>query len=144
MNTVACRPRRHSLDQVIDGMFNDFLVPTVTRRAAGEFTPRVNVKENDRELLFTFEIPGMSKENVKVKIKDGVLTVSGERKVVFDEEKERFIRREFISGTFERSFTLPETVDVEKVRADYEHGLLQISLAKVEAAQPKEIEVAIG
>jgi HSP20 family protein len=144
MNAVTFRPRHRSLDRVIDEMFTDFLVPTVSRRVAGEFSPRVNVKENDRELLFTFEVPGVAKDNIKVKIKDGVLTVSGERKIEFDEEKEQFVRRELVAGSFERSFTLPETVDVDKVRADYEHGLLHVSLARIEAAQPKEIEVSIG
>lgn len=144
MTAVTCRPRRHALDRVIDEMFTDFVVPTAGRRPAGEFSPRVNVKENDRELLFSFEIPGVSKDSVKVTIKDSVLSVTGQRKVEVDEEKERFVRREFAGGMFERSFTLPETVDVEKVCADYEHGLLHISVAKLEKVQPKEIEVAIG
>jgi len=144
MTAVTLRPRRKSLDSVLDDMFNDFMIPTATRRPTREFNPRVNIKESENEVLFTFEVPGIDKNNIKVKIKDNVLTVSGERKIEIDENKERFVRREVRSGAFERAFNLPETIDVDKVKADYEHGLLHISLAKVEEAKPKEIEVSVG
>lgn len=143
MTAVTFRPRK-SMDSVLDEMFNDFMIPTATRRPTREFNPRVNIKENESEVLFTFEVPGIAKDNIKVRIKDNVLTVTGERKVEIDESKERFVRREIVAGAFERSFTLPDTVDVDKVKADYEHGLLHVSLAKVEEAKPKEIEVAVG
>lgn len=145
MTAVMYRPIRKSLDNVLDDMFNDFVVPAnARRRPTREFNPRVNIKESDHEVLFSFEVPGIAKDNIKVRIKDNVLTVSGERKTDYDESKEQFVRREITTGAFERSFNLPETVDVDKVQADYENGLLHISLAKVEAAQPKEIEVSVG
>jgi len=72
-----------------------------------------------------------------------VLTVSGERKTVDDENAE-VVRREILTGAFSRSFTVPDTIDTDKIAADYRNGMLEVKLAKKEAVKPKEIEVSVG
>ena len=89
------------------------------------------------------ELTGLEKDKVKVAVEDGVLTLSGERNLERKEEGKTFHRVERSQGTFSRSFTLPEDTDVEKVNANYKDGLLEVSVAKREAAKPKAIEVRV-
>ena len=137
--TFYVNPNRVS--RMIDEMFND---RTPARRVTDSFEPSVNILETENDYRLTFEIPGMTKEDINVSIKENVLTVSGERKDVELSENQRYLYRELTAGKFSRAFTLPETVDTEKVSADYKQGLLTITLAKQEAAKPKEIEVKVN
>lgn len=144
MTNVMIRPNRMSRD--VDNWFNTmFNFPRSRQEEQGcDFTPRVNVKESDDNIRLLFEVPGMDKKDIKVTVKDDVLTVSGERKAFEVGEKERAIRDEILTGTFSRSFTLPETIDTEKITADYRAGMLEVTLAKKEAVKPKEIEVSVA
>ncbi len=129
----------------IDNLFNDFFnFPSYRTADSCDFMPRVNIRENDDNVFLTFELPGMEKKDIKVVVKDNVLTVSGERNFKTEEKGDGYVRTEISSGTFSRSFTLPDTVDGEKISADYKNGLLEIKLAKKEEVKPKEIEVKVG
>ena len=109
-----------------------------------DFMPRVNIEETKDNVSLTFELPGMEKDNIKIMVKDDVLTVAGERKS-FDEQKDdAFVRREIYSGKFSRSFTLPDTIDPDAVSADYKNGLLLVKLGKKEEGKPREIEVKVS
>jgi len=90
------------------------------------------------------EVPGMKKEDVKVTFQDGILTIKGERKQEKEEKDKSLHRVERSYGSFCRSFTLPTTVQGEKIKANYRDGVLMISLPKVEEAKPKEIPIDVA
>lgn len=103
--------------------------------------PHVNVAEYKDEIEIEAELPGVTKEDVKVAIHDGVLTISGERKSPDDTDKSRQLRQEISYGSFSRAVRLPEIVDAEKASAEFRDGVLRIRLPKHEAAKPKEIAI---
>lgn len=108
------------------------------------FMPRVDIRETENELNLSFEAPGMKKEDLKVVVENNRLTVSGERKDEFEDSDEQWVHREISTGTFKRSFTLPNSVDPNSVNAEYKDGLLRVKLAKKEEAKPKQIEVNVS
>lgn len=133
------------LSREIDSMFNTFMnLPRINTENDCDFVPRVNIHETKDDVRLVFELPGMEKQDIKVTVKEDLLTVSGERKPLEADENAQFVRNEILTGSFSRSFTLPETIDTEKISADYRNGLLEVKLAKKEAVKPKEIEVSVG
>jgi HSP20 family protein len=108
-----------------------------------DWAPLVDISEDEKEFLVKAELPGLKKEEVKVTIDNGVLTISGERKTEKEEKTKRLHRVERAYGKFERSFTLPDTADPGKVKADFEDGVLQVHLAKSEKAKATAREVQI-
>jgi len=108
------------------------------------WSPRVDISETDDEYIVRAEVPGVSKDDIKVTIKDNVLTISGEKKQEKEAKGENFHRIERVYGSFTRTFTLPGAVKVDKVEAKFKDGVLTIKLPKVEEAKPKEIEVKVG
>lgn len=108
------------------------------------FAPAVDVYEDDHSIMLKIEVPGIDEKDIDVRIEDNTLTVHGERKFEKEEKEENFRRVERQYGSFSRSFTLPNTVDPEQVRATYEKGVLKITLAKKAEAKPKQIKVNVG
>lgn len=108
--------------------------------------PVVDVRETKDALEMKAELPGVTIEDVDVSVENGVLTLAGEKKREWEEnsEGEGFHVMERRYGRFERRFTLPRSVDSEKVSAHFDHGLLTITLPKVEKAKPRRIEVKVG
>jgi HSP20 family protein len=104
--------------------------------------PPCDIAEDRDTLRVTLEVPGVRAEDVKVHLENNVLTIRGEKKQVVDEKNERHHRFERSYGVFERSFTLPSTVDADRIQARVEHGVLQLEIPKVEKARPREIPVA--
>ena len=106
-----------------------------------KFIPAVDVSESEEYILISFDLPGMEEKDVKVELENNQLTVSGERVREFKEEKSmtRFSRRQF--GQFTRSFQLPDTINSEKVEADYSNGVLKVLLPKKEVTKPKKVEI---
>ena len=109
-----------------------------------DWTPVADITEDEKEYLIKAELPEMKKEEVKVTVENGVLTISGERKFEKEEKKKKYHRVERGYGTFMRSFNLPEDADANKVKAEFKNGLLTVHLPKSEKAKPKEIEVNIA
>lgn len=103
---------------------------------------RVDIKEKDKEYLLEAEIPGVNKEEICLKIKDDILTISVERKEEINEEKENYIRQERRYGSFKRSFYV-EDVDQENIKAKFKNGVLQVKLPKKESAPQKENRIPI-
>jgi len=125
--------------------FENFTEPTgKDQLTAGTFVPPVDVYEDEQNLVLKLEIPGLNDEDVNVSVENNTLTVQGERKFEKEEKEENFHRIERRYGTFTRTFTLPQTVDSEALKASYEHGVLTLSLPKKEAAKPKQIKVEIN
>ena len=104
--------------------------------------PSVDVFEDKESLKIVAELPGLKPEDVKITLENSTLTLRGEKKQVAEEKTERVHRYERSYGSFERSFSLPNTVDAEKVAAAFENGVLTVTLPKAEKAKPREIAVA--
>lgn len=111
--------------------------------ALGEWAPRVDIAETDAEFVIKAEVPEVKKEDVKVSVENGVLTISGERKQEKEEKGKKFHRVERYYGSFSRSFSLPENVDDTKVKATFKDGVLTLALPKTEEIKPKAIEVKV-
>jgi HSP20 family protein len=143
MRSLVLRPSR--IDREMNRLMNSFFGSSVCESGCDyDFMPRVNVRENDDKVSLTFEVPGMDKGDIKIVVEDNILTVSGERKFSDEKSENDFVRSEIRSGSFSRSFTLPDTVDAEKVTADYKNGLLEVTLPKKEEKRPKQIEVKVS
>ena len=110
----------------------------------GNFVPAVDIYEDEHNVTVKMEVPGIDQKDIDVRLENNTLTVRGERKFDKDEKEENFHRIERRYGSFYRSFTLPNTLDAEKVQADYDNGVLKIKLAKKAEAKPKQIKVNIG
>jgi HSP20 family protein len=103
--------------------------------------PYVNVAEYKDEVQIVAEVPGVPKEEVKIQIHNGELTISGERKAPELAKESEWLRQEIGYGTFSRTIQLPDSVDADKVTAEYANGVLRITVPKQEAAKPKEIVI---
>ncbi|MGB3152004.1 MAG: Hsp20/alpha crystallin family protein [Maribacter sp.] len=99
--------------------------------------PAVNIRENEKDFELELSVPGRAKEDFNIEIDDNLLSISSEVKTENEVEKSTYTRREFAFSSFKRSFTLPESVDNEKIKANYENGILKFSLPKKEEALPK-------
>ena len=108
------------------------------------WAPLVDITEDEKEYLIKAELPEVRKEDLKVTVEDGVLTLSGERKFVKEEKNKRYHRVERAYGSFARSFTVPDDADPAKVHAEFKDGVLLVRLEKTEKAKPKTIEVKVG
>ena len=111
---------------------------------AADWTPVVDVSETEEAYVIKAEIPEVKKEDVKVTLQDGMLTLQGERKQEKEEKGKRFHRIERSYGSFMRSFEVPDNVDEAKLRADFKDGVLTVLLPKTEKAKPKAIEVKVS
>jgi len=109
-----------------------------------EWSPLVDIVEDDKEYLIKVEIPEVQKDNVKVTVESGTLTISGERRAEKEDKGRKYHRIERFYGSFVRSFTVPDDADDAKVSADFKDGMLRVHLAKTEKARPKQIEVNVN
>ena len=109
-----------------------------------DWVPSVDISETEGEYQIKAEIPDVKKEDVKVTVEDGVLTIQGERKYEKEEKGKKYHRVERSYGSFIRSFTLPDLVDETKVKAEFKDGVLNLQLPKSEKTKPKAIEVTVG
>jgi HSP20 family protein len=105
--------------------------------------PPVDIYEDEHKITLKIEVPGIDEKDIDVRIEGNTLTVQGERKLEKEEKEENFRRVERYYGTFTRSFTLPGSVDPGQVSADYDNGVLKISLPKKAEAKPKQIKVNV-
>jgi HSP20 family protein len=142
MSLVVRRPAEfRRLNQVLDA-FNGWPFsqegPDLLTSA---WVPATDIFEDNDGLKIVVELPGLSPEDVKVTVENQTLTIRGQKKQVAEEKTTRVHRYERSYGTFERSFALPTMVDTGRVAAKFEHGVLTITLPKVEQAKPREIQV---
>ena len=107
--------------------------------------PPMDVVETGEEVLCHVEVPGLARDDIEIRVQDNMLVIAGEKKLEQTESKEggfRSIERRY--GRFERSFTLPRTIDTNKVKARHEHGVLTIVLPKMEASKPRRVQIEGG
>lgn len=113
-----------------------------TELGLAEWSPTVDIEENDDAYMIRADLPGVSKDDIEVRLDNGVLCISGEKKVEKETGKGSKVHRtERFHGTFERRFTLPGSIDADRVNADYKQGVLSLSIPKVETEKPKTIEI---
>jgi HSP20 family protein len=149
MTLVRWDPFRE-LEDMSDRLNRMFSRPALPRTngketmVVADWVPSVDVSETDGDYQIKAEIPDVKKEDVKVTVEDGVLTIQGERMQEKEEKGKKYHRVERSYGSFVRSFTLPDLVDEEKVKAEFKDGVLNLHLPKSEKAKPKAIEVTVG
>jgi HSP20 family protein len=141
MNTLSIWNPIHEMDELFHNRLASVLGGEGLQSAA--WSPVVDIEESAEAYTIRAELPGLSKEKVKVTVENGVLTLSGERDLERRVETKTFHRVERSHGTFTRSFTLPDDVGPESVAANFKDGLLEIQITKREEALPKSIEVRV-
>jgi HSP20 family protein len=112
--------------------------------AVAEWSPLVDISEDEKEYLIKAELPEVKKEDVKVTAEEGTLTIMGERKFEKEEKGKKYHRVERAYGSFGRSFSFPDDASPEKVRAEFKDGVLSVHLGKTEKVKPQQIEVRVA
>ena len=136
-----------NLERRMSRLFNEALgnLDWQYRDSAGaSWVPAVDIFEEADAIRIMAEIPGVNPNAVKISLENNVLSIHGTKEQVAQERSERVHRYERTYGAFERSFTLPATVDANNIKASYEHGVLTLTLPKVEKAKPRQIEVKVA
>ena len=150
MNVLRWVDRSAELEQMserLNQLYNRRPTPQTGSEEAlvvADWAPAVDIQESDKEYLIKAELPEVGKEDVKVSVENGVLSIQGERKQEKEENGKRFHRVERSYGKFVRTFVLPSEVDEQKVLADFKDGVLNLHLPKTEIAKPKMIEVKVA
>ena len=115
----------------IDRWFDTAVAPMRTEPRKGAWSPSVDISEDDAKILVKADLPGVDEKNLSVKVEDNVLVLSGERKFEKESRDENYHRFERVYGSFERSFTLPESASPDKIAANYDKGVLRVEIPKV-------------
>lgn len=143
MQLVRCNPGSDFF-KLRNRIFDDFFFPTA--KGNGEtgvrsWNPSVDIYDDNEHIVIKAELPGVDKKDIAVDVKDGVLTLKGERSTENEVKKENYFRKETFSGKFERTFTLPALVNTAGITAGYKDGILKIDIPKPEDAKPKKVTV---
>lgn len=131
----------NSVVDLVDAFFKQNLDNSSIKSSVNKFSPRVDVLEKDNAYHFHVIVPGVKKEELKLKIEDGVLRISGERKSLEESEGTTIHRIESTFGSFERAFRLPKDANTEELTAQYQDGVLTITVQKLEKAIARDIEI---
>ena len=145
MTMLTFEPFR-GLDTVTRRMFDTMSeMNRNVKQQVEQFSPRVDIAETEKAISLHVEIPGVQKDDVKISInEDRILSIRGEKRQSETIEGQQFVRMESHFGTFARSFTLSDSIDINAIQAEFNKGILQITLPKVEPEKPKSIEVPIA
>ena len=146
MTIVRWEPLRElgSLQNEMNRLFNsvfDAPQPGGNGGAMRRWMPAMDLVETDEHFVLRADLPGMSEQDIKIEFEDGTLTVSGERKSEHESKGEGYHRVERAFGSFSRSLTLPQGVDPEAVTANFDRGVLEVSIPKPEQRKPRRIEI---
>jgi HSP20 family protein len=146
MELIRWNPTRDmfSFRHQMNHLFNDVFRPVVRGDEGLSMWnqyPKVDIYDSDENIVITAELPGIEKKDIVIDVKDGVLTLKGERSSDNEIKEEKYYCRERTFGKFERVFRLPSDVDPEKISADYKDGILKIDIPKPEGKKPKQIAV---
>ena len=148
MTLVRWEPFKNvsALQDRINRMFEDFFPRSSDigdDLSTCDWQPAVDIYETEKSMVIKAELPGIRKENVSVEIKNNVITLKGERVADQEIDEENYYRRERCYGTFQRSFTLKDTVHPEKIKATFKEGVLEVEIPKLEEEKPKQITVSV-
>jgi len=133
------------LQDRINRVFNDYGRTDEQLMTSGAWTPPVDIYQNsDQELVLKAELPDLTREDIDITVDDGTLTIKGDKKLASDIKDDQYHRIERRYGTFSRSFSLPRTVDPNRVAAEYKNGVLTVRLPLREEAKPRQIKVDVA
>jgi len=128
----------------VDKLFDDFFFLTPTSLFKNDWEPTVDVEEDDKSIHVKAEIPGIDEKDLDVKIEDNILTLSGEKKEERKEERKNYIFSERKFGSFSRSISLPEGINIDKINATFKKGILNIDIPKDETKEAKKIAIKVN
>ncbi len=146
MSIVRWSPRGSWVDMrnEFDRLFDSFFNPSYEEETAlSAFNPAVDIVEEDQAYQVHVELPGLSKDDIKLNIKDNYLSISGEKKRESKVEEKNYQRTERIFGSFQRNFRLSDSVEVDKIEAEFKDGVLNIVIPKKKESLAKQIEVKV-
>ncbi len=132
------------LNRLTEGSWGTASPRTEEGLPVANFVPPVDIYEDEQGIVVKAEVPGVDPREIDVRVENNTLTIRGERKFEKEEKEEKFHRVERRYGTFYRAFSLPNTVEAESCQANYNHGLLEVRLAKRAEAKPKQIKVNVS
>ena len=146
MNLVKLNPWRDmsALPHRINRFFDDPFLSVLRREDEsdmGRWRPNVDIYDNEGSIVFKAELPGVDKKDIDIALKDGVLTLKGERSYENEVKEDSYYRKERAFGHFHRSFALPENIDPGKIKADFKDGILKVEIPKPEERKPKKITI---
>lgn len=113
------------------------------RVTASTWSPAVDIYETPETIIMKADLPGLSREDIEIQIRDNTLSLRGERRFAKDVQQENYLRIERAYGAFQRNFTLPATVQQDQIRATFRDGVLELTLPKAEEAKPKKIAIEV-
>jgi HSP20 family protein len=138
--------RRNELpvtNRLFEGFFEDFPCFSYPE-TNNQWNPAVDILEKDGNLVLRAELPGMTEKQIELKVEGDTLILKGERKMDSEDKKENYHRVESYHGSFTRSFRLPDSVDLDKISADYKNGVLTVTLPQKPEVKPREIPVSVN
>ncbi len=143
MNVIRWEPFRE-VDEMLR-QYSPLFNRTLRRNGAeaGEWTPVADISETDQEYVIKAVLPEVKKEDVKVTLDNGIMTIAGERKYQKEQNDASEIRIESFYGTFSRSFSLPENIDAKGIRAETKDGVLRVQIPKMQAAAPQTVSIEV-
>ena len=130
-----------SLQSEVNRLFDTFFGGRPGDAGLRRWVPAMDLVETDDHLLLRADLPGLDRDDVSIEVKDGVLTVSGERQAEHDEQADGFYRVERAFGAFSRSLSLPSQIDAERITAEFDRGVLEVRIPKPEERKPHRIEI---
>ena len=146
MAIVRWDPSREvdSLQSEMNRLFDTFFGGRPATGGMRRWVPPMDLVETDDHLVLKADLPGLDSDDVDIEVKDGVLTVSGERKTEHEERADGFYRVERSFGSFSRSMSLPQQVDAEQISASFDKGVLEVRIPKPEERKPHRVEIGAG
>ena len=131
-------------DSVFDDLFNElYSLPTSFLSKSGvDLSPRIDISETDAAYKIEAELPGINQKEIDVKIDNNILTIQGKKEDIKEEKEKNYHLRERYYGAFQRSISLPNNIEPEKIKASFENGVLNISVPKNDKRTPKKIEIS--
>jgi HSP20 family protein len=134
-----------SIQDRMNRLFEQTMSRSRTEEGMGPstWTPAVDIYETTEAIVMQADLPGLRREDIDIQIQDNTLTLRGERRFAKDAQEENYLRIERAYGAFQRSFTLPATVHLEKIRAVFRDGILELTLPKAAEATPKKIAIEV-
>lgn len=133
-----------TLQQQINRIFNDTLGRSSEESNLTTWAPAVDIFETEQELVVKADVPEIDPKDLDIRVENNILTIRGERKFEKKSEEKDYLRVERSYGAFSRSFSLANTVNAEAIKADYQNGVLTLSIPKREEAKPRQIKVNVA
>jgi HSP20 family protein len=133
-----------TLQDQINRLFNDAFERTGEESNLTAWAPAVDISENQHDLVVEADLPGVDPKDLDIRVENNLLTIRGDRKFEKKVNEDNYLRVERAYGSFSRTFSLANTVNPEGIKADYQNGVLTLSIPKREEAKPKQIKVHVG